>query len=96
MDRFHFMPIMVTGLSDFTKIDQSFGNDNDLMQLVSEAHKRGIKVLLDAVINHPGYSTLADLQFDHIDVAKTTKILPKTWAHWHLRKVKIGTVITSI
>ncbi|NUW75088.1 alpha-amylase [Vibrio mediterranei] len=71
---------------DFTKIDQSFGNDKDLMQLVSEAHKRGIKVLLDAVINHPGYSTLADLQFDHIDVAKTTNILPKTWAHWAPKK----------
>lgn len=39
---------------DFTKIDENFGRDEDLKTLVEEAHKRGIKVLLDAVINHSG------------------------------------------
>ncbi len=55
---------------DFTKIDENFGNEEDLKTLVEEAHKRGLKVLMDAVINHSGYSTLADLQFDGIDVFK--------------------------
>ncbi len=66
---------------DFTKIDQNFGHDEDLKTLVTEAHKRGIKVLLDAVINHSGYATLADLQTDHIDVVNGDK-LPQKWADW--------------
>ncbi|MCK6264000.1 alpha-amylase [Vibrio sp. ZSDE26] len=66
---------------DFTKIDQNFGQDEDLETLVKEAHKRGIKVLLDAVINHSGYATLADLQFDDIEVVHSSD-LPKKWAQW--------------
>ncbi|MGR5499866.1 alpha-amylase [Vibrio sp. DNB22_10_4] len=67
---------------DFTKIDESFGNDDDLKRLVDEAHKRGIKVLLDAVINHPGYSTLADLQYDDLNVLKPEHQLPAMFAKW--------------
>lgn len=66
---------------DFTKIDANFGTDADLTHLVSEAHKRGIKVFLDAVINHSGYSTLADLQFDQLSVVDRTH-LPKQWSDW--------------
>ncbi|MBW3695432.1 alpha-amylase [Vibrio sp. T187] len=67
---------------DFTKIDENFGSEQDLKTLVAEAHKRGIKVLLDAVINHSGYSTLADLQFDGIDVVANTMELPNRWSDW--------------
>lgn len=67
---------------DFTKIDENFGDDNDLQTLVQEAHKRGIKVLLDAVINHSGYSTLADLQFDGVNVQTQPNSLPTKWADW--------------
>ncbi|EPZ8237569.1 alpha-amylase [Vibrio fluvialis] len=66
---------------DFTKIDENFGVDDDLKTLIAEAHKRGMKVLLDAVINHAGYATLADLQFDGINVVNPAN-LPKTWADW--------------
>ncbi len=66
---------------DFTKIDQNFGNDEDLKTLIEEAHRRDIKVLLDAVINHSGYATLADLQTDQINVVKKDK-LPEKWANW--------------
>ncbi len=67
---------------DFTKIDQSFGDDADLKLLVEEAHKRGLKILLDAVVNHPGYSTLADAQFDQLPVTKQPNTLPTSWASW--------------
>jgi alpha-amylase len=66
---------------DFTKIDQNFGNEEDLKTLVEEAHKRGIKILLDAVINHSGYSSLADLQYDNIEVVDRS-MLPQQWAGW--------------
>ncbi len=67
---------------DFTKIDENFGSEADLKTLVEEAHKRGLKVLMDAVINHTGYSTLADLQFDGIEVLNPGADLPEKWANW--------------
>ena len=37
---------------DYLEIDPSFGTKEDLKDLVDEAHKLGIKVMLDAVFNH--------------------------------------------
>lgn len=39
-------------ISDYTDIDPQFGDKATFRQLVEEAHKRGIKVVLDAVFNH--------------------------------------------
>jgi glycosidase len=41
-------------IQDFLDIDSRFGNRQDMVQLVAEAHKRGIRVLLDVVFNHTG------------------------------------------
>ncbi len=42
---------------DFYQIDDRFGSEADLKNLVDEAHARGIKVLLDVVYNHAGYQS---------------------------------------
>ena len=39
-------------ISDYKNIDSQFGNNDDLVRLVSEAHERGMKIVLDAVFNH--------------------------------------------
>ncbi|MDF2520780.1 MAG: glycoside hydrolase family 13 protein, partial [Clostridia bacterium] len=41
--------------TDYFKIDPSFGDLDTLKELVSKCHRRGIKVVLDAVFNHCGY-----------------------------------------
>ena len=45
---------------DWTKIDPNYGTDKDLKELVETAHKHGIRILLDAVINHTGPVTEKD------------------------------------
>ncbi len=46
--------------SDWTAIDPNFGTKNDLHELIEAAHKKGIRILLDAVINHTGPVTEKD------------------------------------
>lgn len=38
--------------TDPTQVDPGFGSNQDLRRLVREAHARGIKVVLDVVVNH--------------------------------------------
>ena len=45
---------------DWSAIDPSYGTKDDLAKLVAKAHAKGIRVLLDAVINHTGPVTESD------------------------------------
>jgi alpha-amylase len=44
-------------IHDFMQMEPRFGTEADLKNLVDEARKRGIKVLLDIVVNHAGYTS---------------------------------------
>ena len=45
---------------DWTSIDANFGTEEDLQELITEAHKRGIKILVDVIVNHTGPKTKKD------------------------------------
>ena len=45
---------------DWTALDPNFGTKKDLAELVQKAHARGIRIMLDAVINHTGPVTSED------------------------------------
>lgn len=45
---------------DWTALDPSYGTKKDLAELVQKAHAKGIRIMLDAVINHTGPVTAED------------------------------------
>ena len=48
---------------DWTAVDPALGTEDDLHELVDAAHERGIRVIMDAVINHTGPVTPQDPQW---------------------------------
>ena len=44
--------------ADYLKIDEMLGNEKDFVKLCKEAHKRGIKVILDGVFSHAGSNSI--------------------------------------
>ncbi len=48
---------------DWTALDANFGTRADLKELVDKSHAKGIRILLDAVINHTGHATELDKKY---------------------------------
>lgn len=69
---------------DYTQLDANMGNEDDLRELIAGAHARGIRVLFDVVLNHAGYSTLADMQDYGFGALRQgmAQYLPERWSDW--------------
>lgn len=54
------MPIMSSptyhkyDVLDYKSVDPEYGSEEDFKKLVDEAHKRGIRILVDLIVNHTG------------------------------------------
>ena len=64
-------------VSDYCEIDTVFGTLEDFERLISKAHHRGIKVILDLVINHT-----SDRHPWFIESSSSTDNSKRDWYHW--------------
>lgn len=64
---------------DYLKIDPSLGDEETFERLVKEAHKRDIKIMLDAVFNHMGH--LSPMWQDVVKHNENSRY--KNWFHIH-------------
>ncbi len=53
---------------DYTMMDKNMGTVEEFRSFVTECHKRGIRVVMDVVMNHTGYLTLQDCQDYGLDI----------------------------
>ena len=72
---------------DYYEIDPDFGDKETFKTLVEEAHKRGIKIMLDAVFNHMGYHSP---QWQDV-IKNEEKSEYADWFHIHSYPVEFGT-----
>lgn len=76
-------PIFLSGSNhgydtyDYMKIDPRFGSNSDLKALVRDAHRGGIRVILDGVFNHSGTGCFA---FEDL-VRKQKDSVYRDWYH---------------
>lgn len=64
---------------DWTYMDRNMGTIDEFRTFVTEAHKRGIRVVMDIVLNHTGYCTLddgVDYDFGNFNGTPTAGWLP--------------------
>lgn len=47
---------------DFTETDQNYGTAAEFQTVVDAAHAKGIRIVMDVVMNHLGYITLKDMK----------------------------------
>lgn len=64
---------------DWSALDPSFGTKKDLAELVQKAHAKGIRILLDAVINHTGPVTAEDPAYPNDWVRTSPKCTYKSY-----------------
>jgi glycosidase len=67
---------------DFSNIDANMGTEADFKAFVDSAHKKGIRVIMDIVLNHSGYMTAKDAEEYGIGALATNwKDIYYNWNH---------------
>ena len=67
---------------DYYAINPDYGTKEDLRRLVAEAHRRGMKVIIDIVANHTSWDSVMMKQPDYYTRDQSGKIIPPVpdWA----------------
>lgn len=77
---------------DFTSLDANMGTVDEFRTFVTEAHKRGMRVILDVVMNHSGYATIKDMCDYGYGVRSDGKSACEEWKpgsgeNWHKKPI---------
>lgn len=72
---------------DYTTMDKNMGTVTEMRNFVNDAHSRGIRVVMDVVLNHAGYNTLKDMVEYSFGKAKSGSLdvnwTPGAGQTWH-------------
>lgn len=71
---------------DYTQIDANMGNADDFGAFVDACHEHGIRVIMDVVMNHVGYTTMqdaVDYGFDGALKDSTNEGVNTTWKNYY-------------
>lgn len=72
---------------DYTQIDKNYGTIEEFRELVNTLHNQGIRVMLGANLNDPGYPTLLDAaQYGFADTGLTEKQAAQHIKEWSFDK----------
>lgn len=73
---------------DLTSMDKNYGTIEEFREFVNLAHSQGIRVIMDAGLNHPGYPTLLDaVQFGFGGMKMTTETAREHIVGWGYNKI---------
>ena len=73
---------------DYTMMDKNMGTIAEMREFVDTAHSQGIRVVMDIVMNHPGYLSMQDMvDYNILPTDKSTSELvnwkPSSGQTWH-------------
>lgn len=68
---------------DYTNVDANIGTVEEFRSFVDTAHKKGIRVIMDVVMNHPGYNTIEDARHLYSKVLRQTDLSGVTLSNYH-------------
>ncbi|MCM1256214.1 MAG: alpha-amylase family glycosyl hydrolase, partial [Duncaniella sp.] len=72
---------------DYTQIDKNYGTVDELRELIDTLHSQGIRVMLGANLNDPGYPTLLDAaQYGFADTGLTEEQAARHIREWSYDK----------
>ncbi|CAI4453768.1 ALH_1b_G0016780.mRNA.1.CDS.1 [Saccharomyces cerevisiae] len=75
-------------IANYEKVWPRYGTNEDCFQMIEEAHKRGIKVIVDLVINH------CSEEHEWFKESRSSKANPKRdWFFWRPQRVTMRKVI---
>lgn len=72
--------------ADYEVVDPYLGNNSDLKNLCDEAHKNGIKIIIDAVFNHTGNDSKYFNEYGNYDTVGAFQSKRSPYFNWYRKK----------
>ena len=76
--------------ADYESVDPYVGNNEDLKHLCDEIHKRGMKIILDAVFNHTGNDSKYFNEYNTFDTIGAYQSLYSTYSSFYKKHYHNG------